>query len=657
MKDLFNKVIKVSLASILLLTYAIVPVMAAEKNEGKNNDKKEEITFDQKIGMNGFIDDPIDVLTAGGVVREYHNYGWSQGDTPEMNFKNGTWWDFDSYYKKLYEAGITILPCIQQGSTTLLKNDNRENKPVNDGDDTKDPASYKIHANYMFNYAARYGSNKVDSSKLSVVKTEEKKSGLGYIKYFENWNEPDKTWLGEKAHFSPEEFAAMCSADYDGHNGRLGNTYGIKQADPNAKLVYGGLAGGTAGVEYLNGMKKWSEENRTDKSLPFDVINFHMYLGQKCPEQSNFVEDATKIINWRDANAKDKEVWITEFGWDTNTKSEMAAPSEDTQRDWIVREYLLADRIGIDRATVYCSRDVADSTDTTKYSTSGLTTKKGEQEKKSSWYGVNTLKNTLKGFKLAEVVKEEKDVYIYKYHNDETNKDCYVFWSPTQDGSKIDNYTFEIGNYEKIQVTQMLKGSDTGIKFDVTLAEGTIGLNISETPFFITVDEKDKKEEKKEDKDKEEEEKRKEEERKRQEEEERKQAEEQRKQEEEAKKKEEEEKKQQEEQRKQEEEERKQAEEQKRQEEESKKKEEETKKKLEEEKRQKQEQEQKNNNNSNTNNNSNVQNEPISRYADNRAPMPIPQTGDINVKVIVLAVITIITTYIVVLTIKISKTK
>ena len=487
MNNLFKKISNISLVIIFISNLTIIPVYASEIN----NTPDFGTTIDQEIGMNGFIDDPIEILTAGGIVREYHNYGWSQGSTPEMNFKNGTWWDFDNYYKTLHDAGVTIFPCIQQGSTTLLiNNTNRENKPTDEGADTLNPESYKIHANYLFNYAARYGSTKVDNSKLSVVSSEEKKSGLGYIKYYENWNEPDKTWQGERAHFSPEELAAMCSADYDGHEGTIGDTYGIKQADPNSKLVYGGLAGGSAGVEYLNRMKAWSEENRTDKNLPFDVINFHMYLGRNCPEQSDFVENASKIVNWRNTNAPDKEVWLTEFGWDTNTESVMAAPNEDTQRDWIIREYLIANRIGINRSTVYCSRDVAPASDTTKYSTCGLTTQKGEQAKKSSWYGLKTLKTTLTGYKLSNIIKEDNEMYVYEYRKENSNEICYALWCPTQENKILNDCVFDMtnmGNISNATLTELKDGEENGLKTDLTITDGKIKINVSESPIFITI--------------------------------------------------------------------------------------------------------------------------------------------------------------------------
>ena len=452
--------------------------------------KVSALTFDQKIGMNGHVDVPRDILYAGGVVREYHNFGWSITKNKQMFFTKNSYWDFDGYYRDLFNHGITILPCIQMGEIDIFKRDRNE-KPVMKGDDTTDPMSYKIHANYLYNYAARYGHTVVDRSKLNLDPEDTYKSGLGYITYYEDWNEPDKTWLGPDAQFNSTELAAMLSADYDGHNGRLGDTYGVKQADPNSKLVMGGMAGGSTMVQWLTEMQAWANTNRTDKQLPLDVINYHQYAGTHSPENSSFVSDAQKIINWRNNNAKGKEIWITEFGWDTNLNStKHAAPSEDAQRDWIIREYLIGDRIGLDRMIVFDALNDGPSSDATQYSTSGLATKGSEGfVKKSSWYGVNTAKNVLKGYTFDGVEKEEDDIYIYRYKKGD--KIILAIWSPTEDGSRLHSYPLVTG-YSKGKMTVMKKGYDLGITTDIELdpEHGFTEIEVTESPIFIELSDK-----------------------------------------------------------------------------------------------------------------------------------------------------------------------
>ena len=480
MKKKLRKLLGMFLVSILGLSFPLDSYMVAEAEN-----RQSTLTIDQKIGMNGHVDVPRDILYAGGVVREYHNFGWSITGNKQMYFERFSWWDFDGYYKDLYEHGITILPCIQMGEQSVF-NRNRNEKPVIKGDDTTDPMSYKIHANYMYNYAARYGKTVVDRSKLNLDPNDTYKSGLGYITYYEDWNEPDKTWQGPDAQFNSTELAAMLSADYDGHEGTLGDTYGIKQADPNSKLVMGGMAGGSTMVTWLNEMQEWANQNRNDKKLPLDVINYHQYTSTHSPENSSFVSDAKKIIAWRDSNNKDLEIWITEFGWDTNLSSTHAAPSEDTQRDWIIREYLIGDRIGLDRMTVYDALNDGPSSDSTQYSTSGLATKVSEGAvKKSSWYGVNTLKNTLKGYKLSEVVREDNEMYIYKYTNGD--KSYYVLWSPTENKTVINNYTLNIGNYKDATLTVLKDKEELGVTTNLEVNNSSVVVNVSESPIFVGV--------------------------------------------------------------------------------------------------------------------------------------------------------------------------
>ena len=45
-------------------------------------------------------------------------------------------------------------------------------------------------------------------------------SGMGLLEWYEIWNEQNAWWAGRAACFSPYEYAAMPSADYDGHKGR-----------------------------------------------------------------------------------------------------------------------------------------------------------------------------------------------------------------------------------------------------------------------------------------------------------------------------------------------------------------------------------------------------------------------------------------------------
>src|SRR5690606_17876756 len=113
---------------------------------------------------------------------------------------------------------------------------------------------------HMFQTVARYGSARLNSADLKLRPDQEKSSGSDLIQYYENWNEPNNDWSTRENYFTPYEFAAMCSADYDGHLGSLGKDKGVKHADPKAKMVMGGLASlNLKYFKYIKAIKFWAD--------------------------------------------------------------------------------------------------------------------------------------------------------------------------------------------------------------------------------------------------------------------------------------------------------------------------------------------------------------------------------------------------------------
>ena len=238
-------------------------------------------TMDQFIGINGFIDDPLDKMAeCAGFLREYHSWGWDvEAPDHQVRFQpsgaaGGNLWFFDDYYRKLKTLGVTVSPAIQGTNQSLFNVKESDWKPVKTGDDSENPASYLSHATHLFQFAARYGEKKVADSELKIATGQPRISGAGSLKFIENWNEPDKSWKGREGYFSPYDLAAMCSADYDGNQGKMGRGVGVKSADPKLKLVLGGLAG--LNLDFIKAMKFWSDHNRGG-SFPADVLNFHHY--------------------------------------------------------------------------------------------------------------------------------------------------------------------------------------------------------------------------------------------------------------------------------------------------------------------------------------------------------------------------------------------
>lgn len=468
--------------------------------------------MDHFVGVNGFIDDPIDILAVAGHIREYHNWVWDEDADSIYPDNANAWnpsagnaqWDFDRYYSDLHARGIEVCPAVQGCLPWLAANPGDfADKPVPAGLDTEDPASYIAHADHMFQYAARYANRKVPDRLLKLRADQSRATGLGTVTYFENWNEPNGTWSGRDPWFTPAEFAAMCSADYDGHQGALGRAVGVKNADPHAKLVMGGLSGvgqERYDLEFIRAMKLWSDFHRNG-DFPADVINLHAYSTADdnsagiCPEEFDLRGKAAAVVDYRNRYLRRQEVWISEFGYDTNPGSPRRAPAiadysaEEVQGQWIVRCYLELAAAGVDRAQLYMIRDV-DGADPTQYSSSGLTTSKeaGEQPK-ISWYYVYTLRTWLAGMSyLDEKPSGDPRVRIYRFARPGGRIGAYVIWCPTSDGTVVDGYRLALPNNRSVTAVELTPGEQNGVPTRMPVRGSGVRLTVSERPLIVLPD-------------------------------------------------------------------------------------------------------------------------------------------------------------------------
>jgi hypothetical protein len=467
--------------------------------------------MDELVGTNAFVDDPIDKVEVFGYIREYHSWSWDVGDgkagAPSYPNNLPAWqpsraeggksWFFDTYYQTLKDKGVMVCPAIKGSANWLWpKGDHR---PADPGQDPNLPASYRAHADHLFQYAARYGSTKVDDAKLKVVPDQARATGLGTLRYFENGNEEDGWWAGPDAYSNPYQLAAQCSADYDGHRKTMGDTFGVKNADPNAKLVMGGLAGLSFG--YIKAMKAWADWNR-DGEFPADVINVHTYsndLGGQgasqrgvSPEQDKLKEKLQELVDYRNRYLPGKELWLSEFGYDTHPKSIQGAPqigatsNEETQARWLVRSYLAIAAAGVDRAAQYMLRDVGNGPG--KYNTSGLVTGKGEWKPKPSWFYVATLKNRLTGMRFAgEMSSGDPKVWIYKFRADD-GRGAYAVWCPTAENATVAAFSLPVPGAKEAKRIEFVDQAATGKESPLIIESGRVPVDVSENTVLILVD-------------------------------------------------------------------------------------------------------------------------------------------------------------------------
>jgi hypothetical protein len=476
------------------------------------------------IGMNSFHDVPDSLQKVVTQIREYHDWGWDEGNgtaytgypnnaygwNPSWVSGTGWGWNFDDVYTRSLAHGLVMQPDLKQCAPYMFANDNTkgEAKPVRNGKNTELPTSYPEHADYMYQFAARYGKVAKPITTLKLRTDNAPKTGLGLVRYIENWNEQDKNWIDKQSHFSPFEFAAMSSADYDGHLGSMGNTFGMKNADPSIQLVMGGLI--NIDTLYMKAMIFWAREMRNG-SFPVDILNFHHYSndggGQGgtqtkgiSPEDDHLKDRMMAMVKFRNKNLPGKEVWLSEFGYDSNPGSIQGSPAIgaqnpwETQARWLIRSYLAIAASGADRAHMFMSRDV-DGSKTGMFSSSGLLTAPQNDgistpyTKKNSWYYVYTLRKRLTGYRFKqEIASGNPNVFIYAFERDaHPDSLVYAVWAPTSTDLTVPGYVLQIPNVVTVSKVELTNKDTMGIKSTLVISNQSVKIDVNEKPALYLI--------------------------------------------------------------------------------------------------------------------------------------------------------------------------
>jgi hypothetical protein len=340
-------------------------------------------------------------------------------------------------------------------------------------------------------------------------------------------NEPNKWWRERPGFMTPHQLAAMASAAYDGHEGRLGPGVGAKAADDTFEVVLAAVTGtGRRNLDYTRMILHWAEAFRHDKQFPADVLNFHGYgssddeqaSDDKSPEELDMQGQLSRLVAWRDAHAPRAAVWDTEFGWDIDQRSVNRAPAygpwsaTDVQAMWHARGFMAAAAAGMDRMQIYMLRDVQPA-GTGKFLTSGLVSCKQEfWRPKRSWYTLSTLTTLLGPMRYnrtlgsSEIAPALKGVVLSVGALDVAARvaaglatSAAVVWSPTKDGSMARGAAVSVGGGAACPAAmtraELVMNSTNGAQFAISgLAAGAgsgraggcvVRLDVSEMPSII----------------------------------------------------------------------------------------------------------------------------------------------------------------------------
>jgi len=424
------------------------------------------------IGTNGFHWVRPDLIAPFSLYRIFSMWEWFEAEEGRFRFEptsrgNG---NYDTFLSDLKRRGIrpvlTLNTCPEwmraqypDASKAL------EYRPVKKGLDPAKPESYREFSRACFQVTARYGGKTWPASALLIDTVSQwgggwpantKRSGLGLLYAIEIWNEPDKWWVkNTPAYFEPEQYAAMLSAAYDGHEGRLGPGYGVKTADPNMVVVMGGLT--NFDTTYLQRMFAWCYANRKDHRFPADVVNVHHYCNENdglfqgftkgvAPETAGVYEKLTAFKRLSDAlclrqNKTALPVWWTEFGYDTNKSSPQRVEAYDifttdqAQGIWLVRSYLEGLRAGYQEMCVYNLIDERNPAGGL-FQSSGLATGEPDGMKpKASWNLVAEFSAAI-GDATLRADLSTTDLRLLYFEG--KVRRFFIAWLPTQSGNEAE---------------------------------------------------------------------------------------------------------------------------------------------------------------------------------------------------------------------------
>jgi hypothetical protein len=151
---------------------------------------------------------------------------------------------------------------------------------------------------------------------------------------------------------------------------------------------------------------------------------------------------------------------------------------------------------GIDRAFLFVSRDnctgsaSACPTNDVQFSTSGVLTQKGDEQPKTAWYYLATVRARLGTMRYAGTAPSGKpNLDIARFYDAAANQGAYVLWMATSDGSVSNGYALALpGAISSATTVALTAGSASGTATPATVSNHAVTVDVSETPTLVLVD-------------------------------------------------------------------------------------------------------------------------------------------------------------------------
>jgi hypothetical protein len=373
------------------------------------------------------------------------------------------------------------------------------------GMDPENPMSYARHARLMWNFASFFGSQAVDTG-LLLISNSPRRSGRSTMDVFENGNEEDGTWLGNR-YCNPVSYFAQSSADFDGHEGRLGQYSGIRAADSNSRLMTSGMT--ELDTNRVRTYQFLCNTLRDDKQFIWKGgIQYHHYSGTGkralTPEEDSL---RWKLTSVRDATYRivpGVQCILGENGYDKSPASPQGAPPipgqtpGECQGIYLLRSINATAFSGFDAYILFWLRDSDPPDNPQRFATCGIIgpASKGAGTKPyPAWFYISTFVNRLGDYVPDTIVSEKGNVWIYKYrHQKEPDSVAYFLYCPTRNGSVVRDYPLHTGLSADCKAMQILfsDSSEKGNAAGLQVSNGAVHINVEERPVLVFLKERKK---------------------------------------------------------------------------------------------------------------------------------------------------------------------
>jgi hypothetical protein len=380
---------------------------------------------------------------------------------------------------------------------------NEKDKPVTmPGMDTEDPLSYARHAKTFWNLAAVFGKTGIDTTLLDLTDMP-RSSGLGLMDRFENGNEEDAYWT--KYYWTPMDYFAVSSADYDGHEGRLGDRTGLHKADSNCRLMTSGMI--QLDTNRVKTLYFLCRQLRNDKKFIWEGgVQYHYYSNDArnnlapptkgvSPEEDRLRAKLASVRTFHNRLLPGIPLILGENGYDRNQHSWQKTPllpgytEAQSQGIMCIRSLLAAFMSGFDGYNQFMIRSATnDENAQGTFASSGLVGGPANNVIYPGWYYWSTMVQRLGGYQPDSVLSESGPVWIYRLmQQSNPSKKAYVLVSPTANGSIIKNFRLKIGEIsnQSVEIINLADKKPAGFSQTGKIIDHAIQLDVGEAPVIL----------------------------------------------------------------------------------------------------------------------------------------------------------------------------